>query len=232
MAFWYWGVSPYRDPFQPEGHTRMAFWCDLLLWPSGEAFWCGGLLLWPSGWKGVSVRRDPPQMATVADGTHPTGMHSCLWSLFQVKIDLEIKPAIQFCSVTHSSHTRTLSSFSIAYYMPAACLQKISCRSCSQTTYMAIDYLGLQHHLWVYYNWECVMCNCCCCVSAELNSHFIVRPVGVQHHGELSRVWCFSRYYWLLGIFLLLIRLWNDNNCDCTYVCSLTGGNSGINTLR
>ena len=52
MAFWYallvrpsgTGVSPNRDPFQPEGHNRrpyqngrlgMAFWCDLLLWPSG-----------------------------------------------------------------------------------------------------------------------------------------------------------------------------------------------------
>ena len=34
-------------------------------------------------------------------------------------------------------------------------------RSCSPTTYMAIDYLGLQLHLWVYYIGECVVCNCC-----------------------------------------------------------------------
>ena len=113
--------------------------------------------------------------------------------------------------------------------MPAACLQKISsscsCRSCSQTTYMAIDYLGLQHHLWVYYNWECVMCNCCRCVSAELNSHFIVCPVGVQQHGELSCGWRFPRYYWLLGIFLFFFVFGTNNNySDCIYVCSLTGG--------
>ena len=37
----------------------MAFWCDLLLWPSGMAF------------------HIPKKMATVVDGTHPTGKHSC-----------------------------------------------------------------------------------------------------------------------------------------------------------
>ena len=54
MAFWYWGVSPNRDPFQPEGHNR---------------------------------RPPPPppkKMATVADGTHPTGMHSCGICIFFV----------------------------------------------------------------------------------------------------------------------------------------------------
>ena len=105
-------------------------------------------------------------------------------------------------------------------YMPAAWLQNISsscsCRSCSQTTYMAIDYLGLQHRLWVYYNWECVMCNCCSCVSAEFNSHFMVCPVGVQQHGELSCVWCSARYYWLWNLLLLPPRLQNDNYSDCT----------------
>ena len=30
-ALWYGGISPNRDPFQPEGHTRMAFWYGLLV---------------------------------------------------------------------------------------------------------------------------------------------------------------------------------------------------------
>ena len=47
MAFWYWGVFPNRDPFQPEGHNRRPH-------P-------------PS----------PKKTATVADGTHPTVTYSC-----------------------------------------------------------------------------------------------------------------------------------------------------------
>ena len=68
MAFWYGGVSPNRDPFQPEGHTRMALY-GLLVRPSGVMF-CYGLLVWPPP--------PPRKTATIADGTHPTGMHSCL----------------------------------------------------------------------------------------------------------------------------------------------------------
>ena len=40
----------------------------------GGAWSRGCLLVWPSGM--------PPQMATVADDMHPTGMHSCLWLIF------------------------------------------------------------------------------------------------------------------------------------------------------
>ena len=47
--------------------------CGLLLWPSGVVAFCYGLL--------VERGLDPPpqQMATVANGTHPTGMHSCIY---------------------------------------------------------------------------------------------------------------------------------------------------------
>ena len=72
-AFWYWevspnrpnrGVSPNRDPFQPEGHNRRPYQNGLLVWPSGVIFY--GL-----------PPPSPKKTAIVADGTHPTGMHSC-----------------------------------------------------------------------------------------------------------------------------------------------------------
>ena len=70
------------------------------VWPSIMAFWYGGLLIeggllaWSSGGQkviteGHHTRRPlhqkatwgawwrPPQTATAAGGTHPTGMHSC-----------------------------------------------------------------------------------------------------------------------------------------------------------
>ena len=50
--------------------SGVIFCYGLLVWPPGKAFWCD-LLLWPSGIP------PPKKTATVADGTHPTGMHSC-----------------------------------------------------------------------------------------------------------------------------------------------------------
>ena len=69
-AFWYLGVSPNRDPFQPEGHNRRSYQNGFLVRLSGVMF-CYGLLVWPS------IPLPPEKMATVADGMHPTGMHSC-----------------------------------------------------------------------------------------------------------------------------------------------------------
>ena len=78
---------------------KVAFWygllveSGLLLWPSGKAFWCGGLLVERGSLLGETPQYNgqvgsmhptgmipppPQQTATVADGTHPTGMHSCL----------------------------------------------------------------------------------------------------------------------------------------------------------
>ena len=72
--------------------------------PSVMAFCCGhlliegGLLVWSSGGGGRrplhhkattpqghnrGLVETPPQMATAADGTHPTGMHSCLEDFFR-----------------------------------------------------------------------------------------------------------------------------------------------------
>ena len=84
MTFWYGllvrpsgtGVSPNRDPFNQKGITegyQNGLLVCLLLWPSGVIF-CYGLLVWPSG---HAMHAPPKQTATVADGTHPTGIHSC-----------------------------------------------------------------------------------------------------------------------------------------------------------
>ena len=47
----------------------MAFWCDLLLWPSGKAFWCGGLLV-----ERGSLLGETPQYNGQVGSMHPTGM--------------------------------------------------------------------------------------------------------------------------------------------------------------
>ena len=71
------GVSPNRDPFNQkaitEGHHTF--------WPSGVVVFCYGLLVERGSLLGETL--PPLQMATVADGTHPTGMHSC-FEFFQI----------------------------------------------------------------------------------------------------------------------------------------------------
>ena len=59
-----------ETPFQPEGHNRRPYQNGLLVWPSGKAFWCD-LLLLPSGMAPLPTHK---KTATVADGTHPTGI--------------------------------------------------------------------------------------------------------------------------------------------------------------
>ena len=64
---------PPHHKASPEGHTKA-----ILVWPSGMAFWCGGLLLWPSGWMDSllgdtpSTRR-PYQKAITEDHFQPEG---------------------------------------------------------------------------------------------------------------------------------------------------------------
>ena len=48
VSFWFGGLlvwlpSDWRWPSGWKWSSVMAFWCDLLLWPSGKAFWYGGL---------------------------------------------------------------------------------------------------------------------------------------------------------------------------------------------
>ena len=47
-------------------------------WPSGVVAFCYGLLV--ERWS-LLGEGPPPQMTTVADGTHPTGINSCYHSV-------------------------------------------------------------------------------------------------------------------------------------------------------
>ena len=49
--------------------------------PGSEGVWSGGVA-WSRGGGGFWSPRRPPQTATAADGTHPTGMHSCYCFFF------------------------------------------------------------------------------------------------------------------------------------------------------
>ena len=49
-AFWYGLLVESGLLLWPSG---VIFCYGLLVWPSSKAFWCGGLLLWSSGWNGV-----------------------------------------------------------------------------------------------------------------------------------------------------------------------------------
>ena len=69
------GMGLLTETFQPEGHIRRPYQNGLLVWPSGVIF-CHGLLAMPC------ITPSPQQTATVADGTHPTGMHSFFLGLF------------------------------------------------------------------------------------------------------------------------------------------------------
>ena len=87
---WYPSMPCSRGVFlqggSPGGFSGGVDFCyGLLLWSSDMAVWFGGLLIWSSGGGATTPEGHhrggawwrPPQMATAAGSTHPTGMHSC-----------------------------------------------------------------------------------------------------------------------------------------------------------
>ena len=62
--------------------------------------WSRGVCAWSQGGPG----RDPPEMATAAGGTHPTGMHSCYILIFTVRKRSCRKVMFLHLSVNYSVH--------------------------------------------------------------------------------------------------------------------------------